>query len=185
MAPIPPFFWRMASIYLTPVLTQILTQRLSRSPSFLRTVDKMIHHIDHIPHRLEGKPVPPYMGPPPGSYAAGDPKERGIRGKWEDVVSPPEDHGEPHDWQSPFPSNGNGRESKGKEQEVLGSNSNEPRDSRESSRSKAAASSSPRSQSSSQQSQQSKGVAEAEESPQEKWRWEMKELQEKLRNGGR
>ncbi len=79
MAPLPPFLVRLATVYLTPVLTAALTRRLAQSPTFLRAVDQMIHHIDHFPSRLEGKPVPPYRGPPPGTTAAGDPTAKGMR----------------------------------------------------------------------------------------------------------
>lgn len=54
MAPIPPILIRMATVF----LTQMLTRRLQQSPLFFRAVDRMLHEIDHLPHRMQGKAVP-------------------------------------------------------------------------------------------------------------------------------
>lgn len=50
----------------------------------------MIHEIDHMPHRVQGRQVPTYQ-PPMGMRES----------EWD------QDHGEPHDLPSPFPSNAN------------------------------------------------------------------------------
>ncbi|KDN44680.1 hypothetical protein K437DRAFT_256910 [Tilletiaria anomala UBC 951] len=92
MAPLPPFLVRLVSAY----LTQALTRRLSRSPVFLHAVDRLIHFVDHLPARIEGKGVPPYQGPP-----IFDPRQRG---EWGDAIKRPDDPGEPHDWKSPWSS---------------------------------------------------------------------------------
>lgn len=54
MAPIPPVFIQIATVF----LTQMLTRRLQQSPLFFRAVDRMLHEIDHLPHRMQGRAVP-------------------------------------------------------------------------------------------------------------------------------
>ncbi|SNX81681.1 uncharacterized protein MEPE_00386 [Melanopsichium pennsylvanicum] len=84
MAQLPPYLVRIVA----SMLTQALTRKLANSPLFFRIVDRMIHEIDHMPHRVQGRQVPPYQAP------------LGMReNEWERV-----DHGEPHDEPSPFPS---------------------------------------------------------------------------------
>ncbi|WFD08565.1 hypothetical protein MVES1_003941 [Malassezia vespertilionis] len=85
MAPWPRLLEQLAVTY----LSGFLAQRMSRSPAILRAADRIRHEMDHLPHRLEGKPVPKYI----------------VRD-----FDPPEttwiDHGEPHDEPSPFPLSG-------------------------------------------------------------------------------
>lgn len=74
MAPIPPIFVRIAATF----LTQILTRRLQQSHLFFRMVDRMLHEADHFQsHRLQGKPVPPYI--------SRDPQEPTVREMAEDA----------------------------------------------------------------------------------------------------
>lgn len=74
MAPIPPILVRIAATF----LTQILTRRLQQSPLFFRMVDRMLHEADHFQsHRLQGKPVPPYI--------SRDPQEPTVREMAEDA----------------------------------------------------------------------------------------------------
>ncbi|EPQ28796.1 uncharacterized protein PFL1_03599 [Pseudozyma flocculosa PF-1] len=81
MAPLPPYLVRIAAT----ILTQALTRKLASSPLFFRIVDRMIHEIDHMPHRIQGRQVPTYQPP------------LGMREKeWQ------EDVGEPHDLPNPF-----------------------------------------------------------------------------------
>ncbi|CAD6892048.1 unnamed protein product [Tilletia controversa] len=81
MAPLPSFLVRLASAF----AAQHITQRLVASPAFNRAVARMLHEVDHLPHRINGRQVPPYH-PPVGSQF--------------DVPHP--DHGEPHDEPDPF-----------------------------------------------------------------------------------
>ncbi|SHO80071.1 Hypothetical protein MSYG_4426 [Malassezia sympodialis ATCC 42132] len=55
---------------------------MSRSPSFLRITERMLHEWDHLPSRVQGRPVPPFQA---------------------NTQDPTIDHGEPHDIPSPFP----------------------------------------------------------------------------------
>ncbi|PWZ02654.1 hypothetical protein BCV70DRAFT_214188 [Testicularia cyperi] len=82
MAQLPPYLVRVVAT----ILTQALTRKLANSPLFFRVVDRMIHEIDHMPHRLQGRQVPTYQAP------------LGMReNEWD------QDHGEPHNEPSPFP----------------------------------------------------------------------------------
>ncbi|PWN87540.1 hypothetical protein FA10DRAFT_269492 [Acaromyces ingoldii] len=92
MAPIPPILVRIAATF----LTQILTRRLQQSPLFFRMVDRMLHEADHFQsHRLQGKPVPPYI--------SRDPQEPTVREMAEDAWKRRvDDPGEPHDEPNPF-----------------------------------------------------------------------------------
>ncbi len=82
MAQLPPYLVRIVA----SMLTQALTRKLANSPLFFRVVDRMIHEIDHMPHRVQGRQVPTYQ-PPLGMRES----------EWN------QDHGEPHDEPSPFP----------------------------------------------------------------------------------
>ncbi|PKI82740.1 hypothetical protein MVES_003496 [Malassezia vespertilionis] len=57
MAPWPRLLEQLAVTY----LSGFLAQRMSRSPAILRAADRIRHEMDHLPHRLEGKPVPKYI----------------------------------------------------------------------------------------------------------------------------
>ncbi|GAC73616.1 hypothetical protein PANT_9c00216 [Moesziomyces antarcticus T-34] len=85
MAQLPPYLVRVVAT----ILTQALTRKLAQSPLFFRIVDRMIHEIDHVPHRMQGRQVPTYQ-PPIGMRES----------EWD------QDHGEPHNEPSPFPSVG-------------------------------------------------------------------------------
>lgn len=91
MAQLPPYLVRIVAT----MLTQALTRKLANSPLFFRIVDRMIHEIDHMPHRIQGRPVPTYQ-PPLGTRES----------EWE------QDHGEPHDEPSPFPASSKGKDGK-------------------------------------------------------------------------
>ncbi|EST09981.1 hypothetical protein PSEUBRA_000381 [Kalmanozyma brasiliensis GHG001] len=82
MAQLPPYLVRIVAT----MLTQALTRKLANSPLFFRIVDRMIHEIDHMPHRVQGRQVPTYQ-PPLGMRES----------EWD------QDHGEPHNEPSPFP----------------------------------------------------------------------------------
>ena len=82
MAQLPPYLVRIVA----SMLTQALTRKLANSPLFFRVVDRMIHEIDHMPHRVQGRQVPTYQ-PPLGMRES----------EWD------QDHGEPHNEPSPFP----------------------------------------------------------------------------------
>ncbi|CBQ67769.1 conserved hypothetical protein [Sporisorium reilianum SRZ2] len=82
MAQLPPYLVRIVA----SMLTQALTRKLANSPLFFRIVDRMIHEIDHVPHRVQGRQVPPYQ-PPLGMRES----------EWD------QDHGERHNEPSPFP----------------------------------------------------------------------------------
>lgn len=82
MAQLPPYLVRIVAT----MLTQALTRKLANSPLFFRVVDRMIHEIDHMPHRMQGRQVPTYQ-PPLGMRES----------EWD------QDHGEPHNEPSPFP----------------------------------------------------------------------------------
>ncbi len=83
MAQLPPALVRIVAT----ILTQALTRKLASSPLFFRIVDRMIHEIDHVPHRVQGRQVPTYQ-PPLGMRES----------EWDT------DHGEPHNEPSrPFP----------------------------------------------------------------------------------
>lgn len=85
MAQLPPYLVRVVAT----ILTQALTRKLAQSPLFFRIVDRMIHEIDHVPHRMQGRHVPTYQ-PPIGMRES----------EWD------QDHGEPHNEPSPFPAVG-------------------------------------------------------------------------------
>lgn len=112
MAPLPPFLVRIATTF----LTQVLTRRLQQSPLFFRIVDRLVHEADHLPHRLQGRPVPPYRSI--------DPQEPNIRemaqDAWQRRVDDP---GEPHDEPSPFgpppPNAGGGPSSSSSQQQQM------------------------------------------------------------------
>ena len=91
MAQLPPYLVRIVA----SMLTQALTRKLANSPLFFRIVDRMIHEIDHMPHRVQGRQVPTYQ-PPLGMRES----------EWD------QDHGEPHDEPSPFPAAAKGRDGK-------------------------------------------------------------------------
>lgn len=117
MAPIPPMLIRAATIFLTTALTR----KLQQSPLFFRVVDRLIHEIDHLPHRINGKPV---------QYRRIDPQEPTLTEQAQDAwnnrcesLSPlklewmysrwltemvllckVDDPGEPHDLPNPFAS---------------------------------------------------------------------------------
>lgn len=88
MAQLPPYLVRIVAT----LLTQALTRKLAQSPLFFRIVDRMIHEIDHMPHRVQGRQIPPYQ-PPLGMRES----------EWD------QDHGEPHDEPSPFPQANKGK----------------------------------------------------------------------------
>lgn len=81
MAPIPPVLVRI----LAGFMTQALTRRLQQSPAFFRLVDRLVHEADHLPHRLQGKPVPPYVGRDPHEPTLGEQAEEAWRrqGGWQ------------------------------------------------------------------------------------------------------
>ncbi|KAE8215565.1 hypothetical protein CF327_g1165 [Tilletia walkeri] len=81
MAPLPSFLVRLASAF----AAEHITQRLVASPAFNRMIARMLHEADHLPHRINGRPVPPW-NPPVGSQ----------------FDLPQSDHGEPHDEPDPF-----------------------------------------------------------------------------------
>ncbi|KAJ9476824.1 Mitochondrial sodium/hydrogen exchanger [Pseudozyma hubeiensis] len=87
MAQLPPYLVRIVA----SMLTQALTRKLATSPLFFRIVDRMIHEIDHMPHRVQGRQVPTYQ-PPLGMRES----------EWD------QDHGEPHNEPSPFPASAKG-----------------------------------------------------------------------------
>lgn len=91
MAQLPPYLVRIVA----SMLTQALTRKLANSPLFFRVVDRMIHEIDHIPHHVQGRQVPPYQ-PPLGMRES----------EWD------QDHGEPHNEPSPFPAASKGKDGK-------------------------------------------------------------------------
>ena len=94
MAQLPPYLVRIVA----SMLTQALTRKLASSPLFFRIVDRMIHEIDHMPHRVQGRQVPTYQ-PPLGMRES----------EWD------QDHGEPHDEPSPFPSTNKQQQNGGKD----------------------------------------------------------------------
>ncbi|KAN0063122.1 hypothetical protein ACQY0O_004286 [Thecaphora frezii] len=115
MAPLPPYLVRIAA----SILTQALTRKLASSPLFFRLVDRMIHEIDHMPHRLQGRQVPTYQAPLGMREKEWRESSAGIKGnripegsRLTMPLLPPtfpsndqeEDIGEPHDLPSPFPS---------------------------------------------------------------------------------
>ncbi|AXA49166.1 uncharacterized protein MRET_1333 [Malassezia restricta] len=51
---------RILEQVLTAYATVAVTRWLSRSPSFLRLTERVLHEWDHLPHRWQGKPVPPF-----------------------------------------------------------------------------------------------------------------------------
>lgn len=66
--------------------------------------DRLLHEMDHLPHRLQGRQVPSYV--PPHFELPG---ERNYEGAlycvaWTHTDSA--DHGEPHDEPSPYPLKG-------------------------------------------------------------------------------
>lgn len=85
MAPLPPYLVRIAASILTQALTRKVScdlssllrpphltdfsdslstiSKLASSPLFFRIVDRLIHEYDHIPHRVQGRQVPPYQPP--------------------------------------------------------------------------------------------------------------------------
>lgn len=89
MAQLPPYLVRIVA----SMLTQALTRKLANSPLFFRIVDRMIHEIDHMPHRVQGRQVPPYQ-PPLGMRES----------EWD------QDHGEPHNEPSPFSVSSKGKQ---------------------------------------------------------------------------
>lgn len=89
MAQLPPYLVRIVA----SMLTQALTRKLANSPLFFRIVDRMIHEIDHMPHRMQGRQVPTYQ-PPLGMRES----------EWD------QDQGEPHNEPSPFPESSKGKQ---------------------------------------------------------------------------
>ncbi|PWN46150.1 hypothetical protein IE81DRAFT_84744 [Ceraceosorus guamensis] len=90
MAPIPPALVRL----LTGLAAEQITRRLAASPAFQSFVHRVLHEADHLPHRLQGREVPPWRDPHVGRHNG-----PGMMGKFEDP-------GEPHDEPSPFSSSG-------------------------------------------------------------------------------
>ncbi|KAJ1031712.1 hypothetical protein NDA13_002101 [Ustilago tritici] len=91
MAQLPSYLVRIVATF----LTQALTRKLAQSPLFFRIIDRMMHEIDHMPHRVQGRHIPPYQ-PPLGMRES----------EWN------QDHGEPHDEPSPFPLSNKGKDGK-------------------------------------------------------------------------
>lgn len=61
MVRLPRGVEQLLTAYLTGAIAQrvrdVLTQ-LSRSPTFLRATDRVLHELDTLPNRLAGRPVP-------------------------------------------------------------------------------------------------------------------------------
>lgn len=58
-------FEQLVTAYTTLAVTRWVRfmhsyHQLSRSPSFLRFTERVLHEWDHLPHRWQGKPVPPF-----------------------------------------------------------------------------------------------------------------------------
>ena len=62
----------------------------------IRAADRILHEVDHLPHRLQGRRVPDYVPRYPAAVDRDDQIGKQVL----------TDHGEPHDEPSPFPISG-------------------------------------------------------------------------------
>ncbi|KAK0548179.1 hypothetical protein OC845_003729 [Tilletia horrida] len=165
MARIPPFLVRLASA----LAAEHITKRLVASPAFNRMVARMLHEVDHLPHRINGQPVPPYTPP---------------HGQQFDL--PHKDVGEPHDEPDPFAKAGNSKSQSTSTMRDAHTQSNtasstgafHPR-----SRLRNAQSTGQHGAPHSTQDSRSQAPPKAEETPSERIARELKELQDKIRRG--